>query len=40
LDISWRIVVNRHHGDLTVASEPGNTVFRVRLPLHDEERAS
>lgn len=33
LDISWRIVVNKHHGDLAVTSEPGNTVFRVRLPL-------
>ena len=33
LDISWRIVVNRHHGDLSVESEPGRTVFRVCLPL-------
>jgi len=33
LDISWRIVVNRHRGDLSVTSEPGQTVFRVRLPL-------
>jgi signal transduction histidine kinase len=33
LDISWRIVVDRHHGDLSVASEPGSTRFRVRLPL-------
>ena len=33
LDISWRIVVNRHHGDLRVESEPGHTVFQVRLPL-------
>ncbi len=33
LDISWRIVVNKHHGDLQVESEPGNTRFRVRLPL-------
>ena len=33
LDISWRIVVNKHHGDLRVDSEPGNTWFRVRLPL-------
>lgn len=33
LDISWRIVVNRHHGDLRVVSEPGNTRFQVRLPL-------
>jgi signal transduction histidine kinase len=33
LDISWRIVVNRHHGDLRVASVPGDTRFQVRLPL-------
>jgi signal transduction histidine kinase len=33
LDISWRIVVNKHHGDLSVESEPGDTRFRVRLPL-------
>ncbi|MDT7625165.1 MAG: hypothetical protein QOF99_6066, partial [Pseudonocardiales bacterium] len=28
-----RVVVTRHHGDLTVESEPGNTRFQVRLPL-------
>ena len=33
LDISYRIVVLRHGGDLTVESEPGNTRFIVRLPL-------
>ncbi len=33
LDISWRIIVNRHHGDLRVESEAGNTRFQVRLPL-------
>ena len=33
LDISWRIVANRHHGDLSVESVPGDTRFRVRLPL-------
>jgi signal transduction histidine kinase len=33
LDISWRIVVNRHHGDLRVQSAPGDTRFQVRLPL-------
>jgi signal transduction histidine kinase len=33
LDISWRIVVNRHHGDLRVESAPGDTRFQVRLPL-------
>jgi signal transduction histidine kinase len=39
LDISWRIVVNKHHGDLAVESQPGNTVFRVRLPLHATEES-
>jgi signal transduction histidine kinase len=33
LDISWRIVVTRHHGDLRVQSEPEDTRFQVRLPL-------
>ena len=33
LDISWRIVVNKHHGDIRVASTPGDTWFLVRLPL-------
>ncbi|WP_327292670.1 ATP-binding protein [Streptomyces sp. NBC_01198] len=33
LDISWRIVVNKHHGDLEVESQPGTTRFRVRLPI-------
>ena len=33
LDISWRIVVNKHHGDLRVESVPGDTRFLVRLPL-------
>ena len=32
LDISWRIVVNKHHGDLRVESAPGDTRFQVRLP--------
>jgi signal transduction histidine kinase len=31
LDVSWRIVVNRHHGDLRVLSAPGDTRFQVRL---------
>ncbi|HXZ66479.1 MAG TPA: ATP-binding protein [Streptosporangiaceae bacterium] len=33
LDICWRIVVTRHHGDLRVQSVPGDTHFLVRLPL-------
>ncbi|TCC60306.1 cyclic nucleotide-binding domain-containing protein [Kribbella pittospori] len=37
LDISWRIVVKKHHGDLRVESEPGNTRFKIILPLDPEE---
>jgi signal transduction histidine kinase len=33
LDISYRIVVNKHHGDIRVQTEPGNTRFRVLLPV-------
>ncbi len=33
LDISWRIIVNKHHGSLHVESEPGDTRFQVLLPL-------
>ena len=32
LDISRRIVVERHHGQITIESSPGSTVLRVRLP--------
>jgi signal transduction histidine kinase len=33
LDISYRIVVRRHHGDIRVESTPGDTRFRVWLPI-------
>ncbi|MFN6551631.1 ATP-binding protein [Mycolicibacterium septicum] len=33
LDLAWRIVVEKHHGDLRVQSEPGDTRFIVLLPL-------
>jgi len=33
LDISWRIVANKHHGAIQVESVPGDTRFRVWLPL-------
>jgi signal transduction histidine kinase len=33
LDVSWRIVVKRHGGDLRVTSTPGDTRFQVLLPL-------
>jgi signal transduction histidine kinase len=35
LDISYRIVVTRHGGDLSVKSEPGDTRFLVCLPLSE-----
>ncbi|MBA2389001.1 MAG: cyclic nucleotide-binding domain-containing protein [Geodermatophilaceae bacterium] len=35
LDVSRRIVVDRHGGDLQVRSEPGDTCFQVRLPLEE-----
>ena len=34
LDTARRIIVDRHHGSLTLESEPGRTVFRVRMPIH------
>ena len=39
LDISWRIVVNKHHGDIQMRSAPGDTRFRVRLPVTDPDGA-
>lgn len=33
LDIAYRIVVRRHHGEIRVESKPGETRFLVRLPL-------
>jgi signal transduction histidine kinase len=32
LDISRRIVADRHHGQIVIRSEPGDTVVSVRLP--------
>jgi signal transduction histidine kinase len=40
LDISWRIIVNKHHGDLRAMSVPGDTRFQVRLPLTPHDNAS
>jgi signal transduction histidine kinase len=34
LDIAWRIVVDKHRGNLKVTSSPGSTAFVVRLPVH------
>ncbi|HZB18242.1 MAG TPA: ATP-binding protein [Blastococcus sp.] len=39
LDVSWRVVVKRHGGDLRVVSEPGDTRFQVVLPLTESSPA-
>ena len=33
LDIAYRVITQRHGGDLKVVSQPGDTRFQVRLPL-------
>ncbi|MFC5060622.1 ATP-binding protein [Actinomycetospora atypica] len=33
LDISYRIVVAKHHGDIRVHTSPAGTTFEIRLPL-------
>ena len=38
LDISYKIVVDHHAGDIFVVSEPGKTVFIVRLPLSETQQ--
>ena len=38
LDTARRILVERHHGSLTVESRPGRTVFRARLPINGARR--
>jgi signal transduction histidine kinase len=37
LDIAWRIVVGRHHGEIRLDSAPGDTRFEVVLPLRDSD---
>ncbi|WP_430783541.1 ATP-binding protein [Actinoplanes sp. G11-F43] len=39
LDISYRIVVNGHGGDIAVHSEPGDTRFLIRLPFSEPASA-
>lgn len=31
---SYRTIVGKHHGDISVSSQPGNTRFQVRLPIN------
>ena len=36
LDIVRRIIVNRHHGEVRVTSQLGNTHFQIWLPMHQK----
>ncbi len=36
LDISYNIIANKHKGDIRVFSQPGNTCFRVTIPVNFE----
>jgi signal transduction histidine kinase len=38
LDIARRIVVERHSGTITIDSQPGETMLRVRLPIRGKNR--
>ncbi len=38
LDTARRIIVDRHHGSLTLDSRPGETTFRARLPIDGATR--
>ena len=38
LDIVRRIVVQQHHGDISVDSQPGETCFRIRLPIQQSDK--
>jgi signal transduction histidine kinase len=33
LNISRNLVVQKHHGEISVMSEPGKTCFAIRLPI-------
>ena len=39
LDIAHRVVVTRHHGEIKLISQPGETRFQIRLPI-EQPKAS
>jgi PAS domain S-box-containing protein len=40
LDIAWRIVTDEHRGELSAESKPGETTFRVSIPICPDILAS
>jgi signal transduction histidine kinase len=39
LSVSHTIVVEKHRGQISLTSQPGDTRFTVKLPLHDPAAA-
>jgi len=37
LHVARRVIVERHHGDINLVSRPGETCFRVRLPIEQQK---
>jgi signal transduction histidine kinase len=37
LNISHNIIVQKHHGQLKVDSQPGRTCFQIKLPVNQSE---
>ncbi|MBD2103524.1 cyclic nucleotide-binding domain-containing protein [Leptolyngbya sp. FACHB-261] len=38
LNIAYRVVVEKHQGDIRLSSRPGETCFEVRLPIDSSQR--
>mgnify|MGYP001186377512 CR=1 FL=1 len=38
LDIAHRTVVERHHGEIKLISQPGETRFQIRLPINEAKK--
>jgi signal transduction histidine kinase len=34
LHIAYRVIIGQHNGDFQLSSQPGNTCFQIRLPIH------
>jgi signal transduction histidine kinase len=37
LEVTYNVIVHKHHGDIKLVSEPGSTCFQVWLPINFED---
>ncbi|MBE2220035.1 MAG: response regulator [Anaerolineae bacterium] len=37
LNISYNIITQKHHGQISVKSQPGQTLFQIKLPVNQEK---